>query len=189
MTLGAEAASSLINVDSEQTQDVFPALVAALTAGMALGSFAAKQYTNYKKKQLQFLKQVSDTLFFKNLVSNQGVLYTLIDAAEEEECKEIILVYYHLLATDQPMTPVQLDDAIESWMEKTLDTPIDFDINKTLENLASFHAPIGGQEKPLLQYDEHGHCRVLSLDEANELIDYVWDTVFAYSNPGRPVGA
>ena len=40
------------------------------------------------------------------------------DAAEEEETKEIILVYYHLLTSPDPLTPAQLDDRIERWMEE-----------------------------------------------------------------------
>ncbi len=181
LTLGADAASGLVDVESEETQNVFPALVAALSAGMALGGFAARQYTNYKKKQLMFLKEVSDTLFFKNLVSNQGVLYTLIDAAEEEECKEIILVYYHLLTAERVMTDTQLDDHIEQWMEEMLDAQIDFDIRKTLENLTTFRAPVRGRKVALLKIGDGGACQVLPLDEAKELIDDVWDNVFQYA--------
>lgn len=182
LTMGEETASVIADVSSENTSNLLPTLLAAFSVGATLGGFAVRQYTSYKKKQLQFLKQVSDTLFFKNLVTNQGVLYTLIDNAEEEECKEVILVYYHLLTTGGGLSGEQLDDAIEHWMEEHLDARIDFDIANTLTAMRALQAPVnGGTMKSLVQCDEQGGCRVLPVDEAKELIDYVWDNVFQYS--------
>jgi len=187
VTLGD--APAIFNVSEEATENLFPTIIAALSVGMTLGGFAARQYGTYKNKRLQFLKKVTDTLFFKNLVTNQGVLYTLIDSAEEEECKEIILVYYHLLTTREALTPEELDTSIETWMERTFETSLDFDIHKTLENLQSLHAPLDkpgadsreSSDTSLLRFADDGTCQVLSLDDAKVVIDYVWDNVFQYS--------
>lgn len=182
LTMGEETASTIADVSSENTSDLLPTLLAAFSVGATLGGFAVRQYTSYKKKQLQFLKLVSDTLFFKNLVTNQGVLYTLIDNAEEEQCKEIILVYYHLLTTGGGLSGEQLDDAIEEWMEQYLDARIDFDIANTLTAMRALQAPVHGETMTsLVQGDEQGGYTVLPVDEAKELIDYVWDNVFQYS--------
>ncbi|MEL7408645.1 MAG: DUF3754 domain-containing protein, partial [Cyanobacteria bacterium J06558_2] len=131
-----------------------------------------------------------DTLFYRNLANNTGVFKYLIDAAEEEECKEIILVYYHLLASPKPLTPEELDDRIELWMEDKLNTKIDFDIEKTLNNLAAIRVPlktVQGSEYnikqvTLLQRDRSNRCQVLSLSEAKQAIDYVWDHLFDYAS-------
>jgi hypothetical protein len=162
-------------------------LTVALSIAMTFGGFAYKQYSSYTTKRTQFLKKVTETLFFKNLVTNQGVLYTLIDAAEEEECKEIILVYYHLLAAGAPLTAEQLDDRIESWMDTKLNTHIDFNIQKTLENMAALHAPVasgngvdGTTERALLMRGEAGTYQAVPIDEAKAVLDYIWDNIFHY---------
>ncbi|WP_367142219.1 hypothetical protein [Moorena sp. SIO1F2] len=111
---------------------------------------------------------------------------SLIDDAEEEECKEIILVYYHLLTSKKLLNPKELDDQIEAWMDDNFDTKIDFDINNCLRNLEEIQGKIlkDNLEQgtrcpiPLLTYDHQGRCQVLPLQEAKTLIDYVWDNAF-----------
>ena len=164
-------------------------MIASLSLLVTLGGFAFKQYNSYKNKQIKFQKKVTETLFFRNLAINVGVFESLIDAAEEEECKEIILVYYHLLTNQEAMTPAQLDHAIEEWMAQKFNTTIDFDINGPLGNLQTIRGKIvqeGEKEEeitevPLLSYDEQGCCQVLSLDQAKTVIDYVWDNAFLFA--------
>ena len=45
-----------------------------------------------------------DNLYFRNLVNNTGVFYSLIDAAEEEESKEAFLAYYFLHTAEGSLT-------------------------------------------------------------------------------------
>ncbi len=150
---------------------------------ITLGGFAFKQYTSYKNKQIKFQKNVTETLFFRNMASNGGVFQHLIDAAEEEECKEIILVYYHLLTTTVPLTPPELDSLIEDWMEKRLGVKVDFDIDNTLKSLELIQIKDekNNQTKSLLLRNQQNHCKALTLDEAKQVIDYVWDNIFQYS--------
>ena len=139
LTVGPSALDNL-NTTEDEVRNIMPVLLALFSLAMALGGFAFKQFTNYKNKQIKFQKSVTETLFFKNLASNASVFQSLIDAAEEEECKEIILVYYHLLTSDKPLTAEQLDDRIEAWMEEKLNTHIDFDIHGPLNNLQGIKA-------------------------------------------------
>lgn len=200
LTAGPDVVDTLnMEVDQEDTRNVLPLLVGALSIGMTLGGFAVKQYNSYKNKRLQFLKKVTDTLFFKNLVTNQGVLYTLVDAAEEEECKEIILVYYHLLTAGQALTLQQLDSRIEKWMREKLDAPLNFDVDKALANLAALQAPMAVDradrlpddmtEYSLLQRETDGSFRALPLAQAKAVIDYVWDNIFQYAPTESSQGA
>lgn len=182
LTAGPSALEN-INANEDEVRDVMPVLVTLLSLVITLGGFAFKQYTSYKNKRIQFQKKVTDTLFFQNLDNNAGVFHALIDAAEEEECKEIILVYYHLLTNNGCWTPSKLDDKIEVWMEEKFGTKIDFDINGPLGNLESIRGQIAkdrqnGQEAPLLTYDSQGCCRVLPLKEAKSVIDDIWDNAF-----------
>ncbi|MDJ1176574.1 TMEM143 family protein [Roseofilum capinflatum] len=177
-----------MKADEEDVRNLTPALLATLSLLLAFGGFAFKQYNSYKNKKIKFQKKVTETLFFKNLANNTSVFHALIDTAEEEECKEIILVYYHLLTSGKPMTPEDLDDRIESWMETTWNCQIDFDINGPLKNLYNIRGRLNNMQGkpqsdiPLLSYDEWGKCQVKSLDDSLEILDYLWDNAFRYSH-------
>ncbi len=176
-------------VEQYKSQNVMPVLVATLSLAIALGGFAFQQYNKYKNKKIKFQKDVTDTLFFKNLASNTSVFQMLMDIAEEQECKEIILVYYHLLTCPTPLNPRQLDSRIETWMERKVGMKINFDIHGPLNNLEEIRGKVLGNSKevdnvseiPLLTYDNQGFCHVLSLDDAKVVIDYVWDNAFQYN--------
>ena len=182
VTLGHQPIEEL-QVREEEVRNITPLLVTILSLVVTLGGFAFKQYTSYKSKQIKFQKNVTETLFFRNMASNVGVFQYLIDAAEEEECKEIILVYYHLLTTNSPLTASQLDAQIEAWMEERLGKKVDFDIENTLRSLESIKVRDHQEKKniSLLIRNEKNHCYTLPLDQAKQVIDRVWDNVFQYS--------
>jgi hypothetical protein len=188
VTVGPEHLKQL-TPSKEEARNIMPVLVAILSLSLTLGGFAFKQYTSYKSKQIKFQKNVTETLFFRNLASNVRVFQSLIDAAEEEECKEIILVFYHLLTSKTPLTPEQLDNRIEVWMDEKFGTQIDFDIHGPLNNLEVIRGKIvqdgsGSMNTPdvaILTRDSQGYCHLLSLDDALAVIDYVWDKAFLYS--------
>ena len=186
-TVGPSALKNL-NTTEDEVRNIMPVLLALFSLGMTFGGFAFKQFTNYKNKQIKFQKNVTETLFFKNLASNVSVFQSLIDSAEEEECKEIILVYYHLLTSSKSLTAEQLDDKIEAWMEEKLNTHIDFDIHGPLNNLEAIKASLVNTpsessipRESLLTYDGE-HCKVLPLADAKKVIDYLWDNAFLYAN-------
>ena len=182
-----------LKVRQEDVENMMPILVTSLSLLVTFGGFAVRQYISYKNKQIKFQKDVTETLFFRKLAVNLGVFQSLIDAAEEEECKEVILVYYHLITSESRLKPEKLDNKIEAWMDTNFGTKIDFDIQNTLKSLTKIKGKImrgeDGKnreiEKSLLTYDSQGNCQVLSLDEAKQVIDYVWDNVFSYANGQR----
>jgi hypothetical protein len=181
-----EIPNSVIPVEEEEVRNVTPLLVTTFSLLATLGGFAFKQYTSYKNKQIKFQKNITETLFFRNMANNVGVFQYLIDVAEEEECKEIILVYYHLLISKTPLTSEQLDDRIESWMLEKTNKTIDFDIDSTIQCLESIRGEINLDSdnskvvSTLLQKDKHGYLQVLPLEQALKVIDYVWDNAFKY---------
>ena len=173
-----------IEVTEENVRDFMPVLTVLLSLVLVLGSYAFKQYSKYKSKQIEFRKKVTDTLFFKNQANNASVFYSLINAAEEEECKEIILVYYHLLTSETSLTASELDDRIETWMDDKFKVKIDFDIRGPINNLKQIRGKIdnnSSQEIALLKQDKRGNCHILSLDKSKLLIDYIWDNIFHYT--------
>jgi len=185
LALNAREALNTLDVDETQVRNVMPVLVATLTLAMALGGFAVKQYSQYQTKKIRFQKDVSDTLFFKNLANNASVFQMLVDVAEEEECKEILLVYYHLITSDKPLTSDALDAKIETWLMEKTGSNINFDIHGPLKNLQAISGLTSTDEdRPLLHIDAQGYCRVLPLAEAKTVLDYVWDNLFTYNGSG-----
>jgi hypothetical protein len=112
-----------------------PALV-ALAAGLGtLGAYFWKQFSSFKNKKLRFTQALTENLYFKSLDNNAGVFHRLIDAAEEEECKEAILAYYFLLTAETPLTLEQLDKKIEDWFSNQWDCHLDFEVDDALQKL------------------------------------------------------
>ncbi|MGP1383291.1 MAG: TMEM143 family protein [Thainema sp.] len=183
LAMNAQSALQTIDVEEEQARNLAPVLLASLTLMIVLGGFAFKQYSQYKSKKIKFQKDVTETLFFKNLANNASVFQMLTDIAEEEECKEIILVYYHLLTSPEPLTPKALDAQIEAWMLEKTGTAINFDIQGPLRNLAKIRGRTAdsAMEQSVLTYDKQGRCCVLPLHEARVVLDYVWDNAFRYN--------
>lgn len=170
-----------MGVGEAQVRNLTPVLLALMSVGMALGGFAFHQYNGYKNKRLKFLKDVTDTLFFKNLGTNTTVFHTLIDAAEEEETKEALLVYYHLLTQPDKLTPAQLDAHIECWLQQKLAVSVDFDMQQSAEHLQDMRCELlelgalAPQPLQLLSLDAQGYCQILPLDKARQVIDQIWD--------------
>jgi hypothetical protein len=183
IALNAESALEMLRINQKQAQQVMPVLIATLSLAIALGGFAAKQCSQYKSKRIKFQKEITETLFFKNLANNASVFQMLIDLAEEEECKEMILVYYHLLTTAEPLTPERLDAQIEAWLLAKTGQQINFDIHGPLKNLQDIQGcgADDGEQRSLLTYDAHHHCQVLPLAQARRVLDYVWDNLFRYN--------
>ena len=184
-TIGSEGTRQL-GFNVKDSGNIYPVLAAALSVGAGLGGFAVKQYLNYKNKRLKFLKKVTDTLFFKCLVTNEGVLHTLTDATEEEISKEVILIYYHLLTGTGAITPDQLDEIIENWLESKFSGDVDFDIQKGLAHLRELSAVIDtgdgkAKSKPILVSDKDGMLNIAGLQDALGIVDTLWDNAFPYS--------
>ncbi|MEZ4737020.1 MAG: TMEM143 family protein [Caldilineaceae bacterium] len=177
---------SWVNVNEEEIKDFTPVLFAFFTLSAALGGFAYKQYSSYQARRMKFMKDVLDTLFFKNVASGSSVFHTVIDAAEEEETKEVLLVYYHLLTSPEPLTPGLLDRKIERWLEQKGAANVNFDVERTIDHMRDISVWCGIGERhaadsALLTVDEIGYCRPLSLTDAKRLLDRLWDNLFQYA--------
>ena len=185
LTLGPSYLS-WISLNEAQVEDHTPILFAFFTLTVALGGFAYKQYSGYQTRRMKFMKDVLDTLFFKNVASSSSVFHSVIDAAEEEETKEVLLVYYHLLTSPEPLTPGLLDRKIEQWLAQKGAANVNFDVERTIDHMRDISVWCGQGERraddsALLTVDEIGYCRPLPLTEAKRLLDRLWDNLFQYA--------
>lgn len=143
----------------------------ALAVGFGtLGAFLWKQFSNFKNRKIRFMKMLADNLYFNNLDNNVGVFHRLIDAAEEEECKEAMLAYYFLITVDKPLTADALDQVVEGWFKDTLQHDLDFEVDDALQKLLTLGIVS-------LNADTY---QAVSLDEARKILDQQWDDYFNY---------
>jgi len=145
------------------------AALLGLAAGLfAIGGYLWRQFSNFRNRKIHFLKALADNLYFKKLDTNAGVFHRLIDAAEEEECKEMLLGYYFLLAARAPVEAPELDRRIEDWFRERWNCTLDFECDDALRKLVRLG---------LAERDATGY-RAVPLDEARRRLDRTWDDLF-----------
>ncbi len=112
------------------------AIIVLLAGAGTIGAYLWKQFSNFKNRKLRFTEALTRNLYFKLLDNNAGVLYRLLDDAEESECKESLLAYYFLLAAHQPLSAKELDQRIEVWFSQRWQCQLDFDVDDALQKLS-----------------------------------------------------
>ncbi len=135
------------------------------------------------------MKALSDNLYFKNLDNNAGVFHTLIDAAEEEDCKEALLAYTFLLRCSKVsaegdaalcaaqaehevvaggMTLATLDSVIEAYFLEELDCALDFDVTDAIDKLVHMEL-----------VERSGDVFIArGLNDAVKILDDYWDNIY-----------
>jgi hypothetical protein len=149
----------------------------------ALLGYGYKQWYGYQTTKQMYSLQLTTSLYFQNLDNNGGVLFHLLDEAEEQECREAILGYYYLwrYAGEQGWTAASLDDYVELELEQLVNLKVDFEIEDALQKL----------EKLNLVEKVNDRYRAVPLAKALETLDSIWDNYFRYANPEpekAPVG-
>ncbi|MBN2326577.1 MAG: DUF3754 domain-containing protein [Candidatus Omnitrophica bacterium] len=189
LALGLTSYLDMLGINPDTIPNQLLSLIAVIASiTIVLGGFATKQYLNYKNKWIEFLNDVTQNLFFRSISINSGVFQSLIDVAEEAECKEAILAYYHLLTSGLNLNKEDLDLYIETWFQEKFDDDVDFDVEDALDKLECLRdtIPIDSQrpdlkeEKCLLQRNPDGTLKVLPLDQTIWLLDSIWDNIFQY---------
>ena len=130
-----------------------------------------RQRLKYEAQTLRYQKQLADTVYFRNLANNAGVLDLLIGAGEEQDAKEAMLAYGTLLRTAAPMARGELDMACEAFLRERLALEIDFEIGDALSKLEALG---------LVTRDGERYAAV-AVDDALARLDAAWDALFSFS--------
>jgi hypothetical protein len=144
-----------------------------ITFALGLGVFAGfifKEWSKFKNRKIKFMKALSDNLYFKNLDNNAGVFHTLVDAAEEEDFKEVVLAYSFLLNNPEGLTAQALDEQIEAWFQEHYQCVLDFEISDALDKLKRLQ----------LTEVKQGVYHAVALAQAKKILDAHWDNLFNY---------
>ncbi len=120
----------------DQAPQIDRATLFTLLAGLAaFFGYLWRQWSKYKNRRIQFMQTLSQNLYGKTLGDGPGVLFTVLEAAEQEDVKESLLAYRGLV--EEPLTADALDDRVEGWLRPLCPLPIDFDVADGLRTLES----------------------------------------------------
>lgn len=160
---------SIVGLGDEPKMVTQGELVAFGAALFTVGIFASRQLARFRFKKLQFLKTLTENLYYRNLDNNAGVIHHLVDSAEEEEAKEAILGYAFLLAHG-PATQAELDTRIETWLAEVIGKPIDFEVDDALAKLQRFNLVTRDGER----------FAAVAIDQAMTVIGKRWNDVLGF---------
>jgi hypothetical protein len=145
--------------------------LAAVSGLVAVGAFVMRQRLKYEAQTLRYQKQLADTVYFRNLANNAGVLDLLIGAGEDQDVKEAFLAYGLLLREARPMPKAEIDKASEGFLREHFRLDIDFEIHDALGKL---------ERLGLVSRDGDAYSAVAP-DEALARLDAAWDGLFSFS--------
>jgi hypothetical protein len=107
--------------------------------GIAAGgiTYGYRSYYGYQQMKQRYHLTLTQSLYYQNLDSNAGVLFRLLDEAEEQECRAALLAYFILWrrAGIEGWTARDLDQFVESYLEKSANVPVDFETTDALTRL------------------------------------------------------
>jgi hypothetical protein len=154
-----------------------PAAVWAVATG-AFG-YGFRSYYNYHQTKQRYILSLLQLLYFQNLDTNAGVLYRLLDEAEEQDCREAILTYYYLwrFAGEQGWTLAELDRYVEQDLERRANVRVDFKNEACLRRV----------ERLQVVEKRGDRYRARPLGEAIGRLEATWESCFQAHGP-PPVG-
>mgnify|MGYP005847875349 CR=1 FL=1 len=153
------------------------ATILALYTPLALiVGYGYRTYSYFQVTKQTYQLQLTQSLYYQNLDNNAGVLYRILDEAEDQEVREVLLAYFYLwrYAGDRGWTASELDDYIELELERRLNLHVDFEIADALEKL----------NRAGIVHCEAGRYRAMPIDIAQDRLDDIWEK-YAHS-PREP---
>jgi hypothetical protein len=99
--------------------------------------YGVKSFFGYLRTKERYHFTLTRNLYFRNLDNNAGVLHRLVDEAEEQEFRELLLGWSLLWhAGRSGLTEERLDVAAERWLAEELGIVADFECDDALAGLA-----------------------------------------------------
>lgn len=141
--------------------------------------YGVRSFFGYLRTKQKYQLSLTERLYYKSLDNNAGVLFRLLDEAEEQEAREALLAYFFLWrdAGAGGWSSEELDRHIEQFLRDKLKSEIDFEVGDALAKL---------ERLGLIEVAEPGRLRALPIDRALATLDAAWDNFFPYSKANQP---
>jgi hypothetical protein len=145
--------------------------LAAASGLMAVGAFVMRQRMKYETQNLRYQKQLADTVYFRNLANNTGVIDLVVGAGEEQDLKEALIAYWALRHAGGALTKEEIDASAETFLHDQFGISVDFEVSDALAKL---------ERLELITRDGE---RISALPPAEALakLDARWDGLFKFS--------
>lgn len=129
--------------------------------------YGIKSFFGYLRTQQKYQLNLTRSLYYQNLDNNAGVLFRLLDEAEEQECREALLAYFFLWrrAGAEGWPGEQLDAEIEAFILHEAGVSVDFEVGDALAKLVRLE---------LVESSPDGRLRAVTIERALELLDGAW---------------
>lgn len=139
--------------------------------------YGVKSFLGYLRTRDKYHLNLTRSLYYQNLDNNAGVLFRLLDEAEEQEFRETLLAWWLLRDfRDLGATSEQLDAAAERWLRESCALHVDFEVADALDKLKRLglceRVPTAARATP--------RYRATPIDAALETLDRAWDNHFRY---------
>lgn len=171
LTVLAAIAAAYFTADAVIDNERLTRAVGALGGLVAVGAFVMRQRLKLEATTLRYQKRLADTVYFRNLANNAGVLDLLVGAGEEQDAKEALLAYSVLHASGAALSKADIDRAAEAFLRDRLNVQVDFEIGDALSKL----------ERLGLVAREGDAYRAVDPADARNRLDAAWDNLFKFS--------
>jgi len=104
----------------------------------AVAYYIIKGFLSYKKTKDNYQLNLTRHLYFQNLDNNSGVLLRIMNEAELQDYREMVITYYVLWKFGhEGMKSKQIDEIAEAHLLETINLEIDFEVEDALNKLES----------------------------------------------------
>ena len=134
-------------------------------ASAAFG-YGLKSYYNYYQTKQRYNLALAQLLYYQNLDTNGGVLFRIVDEAEQQDAREAIVACFFLWLRggDAGCTAAELQQAVEADLEKRVGLKFHFDTTHILRRL----------ERRQLVEKSGEKFRAVPLPRALEVVEQAW---------------
>ena len=150
-----------------------------ILALIAIVGYGIKSVLSYFRTKQKYQFGLTKSLYLKNLGNNSGVLYRILNEAEEQELLETILGYTILWQKQckakskgeefAGLTSTELDQEVEAYLSGLTKMDIDFEIFDSLGKLARLG---------LAEVDSAGRWTTIAIEGAQQRLDESWSRLF-----------
>jgi hypothetical protein len=105
--------------------------------GIVVGAFGygIRSFLGYQRTKDKYQLNLTRSRYYQQLDNNAGVIYRILDEAEEQETRETLIAYFLLWkrAPGSGWTEEELTIAAESYLLEKLGVPVDFECHDALD--------------------------------------------------------
>jgi hypothetical protein len=144
---------------------------------------------SFLSSKTKYMQTLSSSLYFQNLANNVSALTRLVDAAEAEEAKEMLLAYFILYTErDRDYTMEELDQRVEQWLFEQFDERVDFEVGDAVRKLIEKDLMVERVVGPAAAAGPapRGVLKVYDLTTTLRRLDEWWDNYFMANNNSDP---